>query len=934
MNKFRSLFLLLCGTSVLNAQTIYVKPNGTGNGSSWATAAGNLRTVLNNASIGTQIWVAEGTYYPTRCTNCTTADRQLSFEIPSSVSVYGGFAGTETALNQRVIENHPTILNGDIDGNNDSTNNSQNLVYARNVDSNSIFDGFILRNAYANGTQGYSERFNSGAAMYLNGSSGGGFCRIRIRNCRFENNKTNGYAAAIMMNGGFRGSCNPTISNCLFENNESRAEGGAVNHLGYYGGDCSPKYEFCRFKNNRSTAAGGAIFSNGINGKCNAEYRQCEWRGNIANTYGGAIYNIARVSGENSPLFYNCLFVENQGFTAGAMYFLASDNGTSIPKMVNCTFTANRAYYGVAVYANAGDTNTPGNCAPEITNSILYGNVAIYGYGRSFRNINGRIRIQNSLIEEADATIANSGTSTVAGYGTLTVGASMLYNQNPRWLSATDLVLLPESPLIDMGSSAALAGLSAMDLEGQPRVRGSAPDIGAYEFDPAAVVPPTIVAQPTSLFRCTNESAQFSVAATAANNGNLNYQWFKDAAEIQGATSPVLQFASVTTADTYIYRCRITNRYGRVATSDTAHLRVQPRVQFEVTIAHDRQMVCSGDSASFFVSATNGGNAQYQWFRNDVLLNGYTTNLLKTNDLKNRRYKCRVTSDTRCIQQNQLVTNQDSIQSMDRIAASALVTHDSMRVCRGDSVVFRAIAIQAGANPQYQWLFNGGVVAGKTDSIVKVSTSTDVRYACRITSSEQCPVHRMVVSNEDAVQTMERVEATVQVTHDSTRICRGDLVLFKANVAQAGANPQYQWFLNGNAVPNKTSSTLKDTAFENRKWACQVISSEQCAVNRTIVSNEDSASFRICRVETDEIASSELLKIYPNPLIDNILQIEVPANGLVKIMDSAGRLVLEQSVSIDENRLQIPNHLAAGLYQILWTDGVHYARAKLMRIKN
>jgi hypothetical protein len=192
----------------------------------------------------------------------------------------------------------------------------------------------------------------------------------------------------------------------------------------------------------------------------------------------------------------------------------------------------------------------------------------------------------------------------------------------------------------------------------------------------------------------------------------------------------------------------------------------------------------------------------------------------------------------------------------------------------------------------------------------------------------------MVVSNEDAVQTMERVEATVQVTHDSTRICRGDLVLFKANVARAGANPQYQWFLNGNAVPNKTSSSVKDTAFENRKWACQVISSEQCALNRTIVSNQDSASFRICRVGTDESASSDLLKIYPNPLIGNILQIEIPANGWVKIMDSAGRLVLEQSVSTDENRLQVPNELAAGLYQILWTDGVHYARAKLIRIRN
>jgi hypothetical protein len=933
MNKFRSLLLLFCGVSTLHAQTIYVKPNGTGNGSSWANAAGNLRTVLNTASAGAQIWVAEGTYYPTRCTNCTTADRQMAFEIPTNVAVYGGFAGTEVAVNQRVIGNHPTILSGDIDGNKDTTNHSQNLVYARNVDSMTIFDGFTLCNAYADGSQAYSERFNSGAAMYLNGSSDNGFCRIRIRNCRFENNKTKGYAAAILMNGGYHGSCNPMISNCLFENNVSGAEGGAVNHLGYYEGECSPTYEFCRFKNNTSEAAGGAIFSNGIHGKCNATYRQCEWRGNIAKTYGGAIYHLARVSGENSPFFYNCLFIENQGFTAGALYFLASDNGTALPKIINSTFTANHAKYGVAVYANAGDTNTPGNCAPELTNCILSGNIATYGYGRSFRNVNGRIRIQNSLIEEADAATANSGTSTGTGYGTLTVGSGMLYNQNPKWLSTTDLILLPESPLIDRGSATVLKGLSAVDLEGQPRIRGNAPDLGAYEFDPAAVVPPVITAQPTSIMRCANDFAQFSVTATASNNNYLTYQWLKGTIEIEGAKTPILQFSTASTGDEGNYQCRITNRYGRISTTEMVHLQVQPRAIFEVAIAHDRQMVCEGDSATFLATANHGGNAQYQWFKNDVVLSGATSNALKTNDLKSKSYKCRITSDALCIQQNVLSTNPDSIQTIDRVAATAFVTHNNVRVCRGDSLVFKAIVQRAGANPQYQWLFNDGVVEGKTDSILKISTSNDVRYACRITSSEQCPAQRTIVSNEDTAQPIERVKAIVQVTHPAQSVCRGDSVVFKAIAFQAGIKPKYQWFLNGNPIAQQKDSIVKEVAMENRKLTCQVVSSEQCPLMQTVVSNEDIASFRICRVGTDEILT-EQLKIYPNPLIDNILQIEIPANGVVKIVDSTGKMVWEQAANKTDTHLQLSNDLAAGLYQIFWTDGVHYARAKLIRIRN
>jgi hypothetical protein len=843
MNKFRPLFLCLCSTFVLHSQTIYVKSNGTGNGTSWANAAGNLRTVLRNAPMGAQIWVAAGNYYPTQCTTCTNADRQLSFEIPSGVALYGGFAGTELTVNQRVIENNPSILNGDIDGSNDSTNNSRNLVYAHNVDVNTIFDGFTLRNAYANGTQGYGERYNSGAAMYLDGSLAGSYCRLQVRNCRFEANQSNGYAGAILMNGGFRGSCNPSISNCLFENNSSIAEGGAVNHIGYYGGECSPKYEFCRFQNNRSNATGGAIFSNAISGKSDVTYRQCEWRGNTANNYGGAIYHIARLSGQSNPFFYNCLFIENQGFTGGAMYFLASDAGTSLPTILNCTFTGNRANYGVAVYANAGDTQTPGNCAPTITNSILYGNTAFAGHGRSFRNVNGRIRVQNSLIEETTAAIANSGTSSVPGYGTLTVDSSVLLGQNPRWLSTTDFQLLPESPLIDMGSAAALAGLPNLDLEGQTRIQGTAPDMGAHEFDPVAILPPTISAQPTPITKCLHDYTQFSVAAAAANNSVLQYQWSKDGADIQGANAPILLIQPAAIADAGVYKCQIRNRYGRVSTSDTARLQVLPRVTFEVAITHDRSMVCEGDSATFLATAHHGGNAQFQWFKNNIELAGFTDKILKTNDLKFQKYKCRVVSDALCTQENRLITNHDSIQTMEKRAAVAIVTHDSSRLCRGDSVVFRATALQAGVEPQYQWFINGNLALGKVDS----------------------------------------------------------------------------W--------------LKDMAMEYRKWTCQITSSERCVVQRTVISNEDSASFRICRVGVEELNQPILLKIFPNPWIDNILQIETPEYGFIKIMDNAGRVLVEKQINPSGFSMQYSDlALPAGVYQVIWTDGKQIARAKLIRL--
>ena len=52
----------------------------------------------------------------------------------------------------------------------------------------------------------------------------------------------------------------------------------------------------------------------------------------------------------------------------------------------------------------------------------------------------------------------------------------------PLFVAAEDFHLRGDSPLIDTGAASPLGGLSATDIEGNSRLMGSAPDIGAYEF--------------------------------------------------------------------------------------------------------------------------------------------------------------------------------------------------------------------------------------------------------------------------------------------------------------------------------------------------------------------------------------------------------------------------------------------------------------------
>lgn len=113
---------------------------GANNGSAWADAFTDLNSALSAAQPGDSIWVAEGVYLP-------TADnaRDSSFRLLAGVRLYGGFAGNETALDQRNWIAFPTVLSGDIGAAGDSTDNAYTIMYLDQPDSLTVVDGFTFR---------------------------------------------------------------------------------------------------------------------------------------------------------------------------------------------------------------------------------------------------------------------------------------------------------------------------------------------------------------------------------------------------------------------------------------------------------------------------------------------------------------------------------------------------------------------------------------------------------------------------------------------------------------------------------------------------------------------------------------------------------------------------------------------------------------------
>lgn len=176
----------------------YVKANGgndNNNGTSWNSAFATLNKALLVAQDGDEIWVAKGTYYP------SLTDTNASFTINKNLSLYGGFAGTETNINQRIISANPTILSGEIQGDGNLANN---IVYVITLSASGavLLDGFTVTGGYDAGIYVVRSTCTAPAsinnAVVTNNSKGYSSlynCNVNISNSTFSYNAKMGIRA-------------------------------------------------------------------------------------------------------------------------------------------------------------------------------------------------------------------------------------------------------------------------------------------------------------------------------------------------------------------------------------------------------------------------------------------------------------------------------------------------------------------------------------------------------------------------------------------------------------------------------------------------------------------------------------------------------------------------------------------------------------------
>ncbi|MDD2283892.1 MAG: choice-of-anchor Q domain-containing protein [Paludibacter sp.] len=327
---------------------------------------------------GDQTWIISGTYVLT--------DTLRLFE---GVGLFGGFAGTESAItgrekgsnawdftNETILDGNATVM-GIVGGSASvatvvdglSLNNFKNTASAlygagaRLIGASTIMQNCIVRNCVTASTAATS----SGGVVLNAGAT--------INNCYIHTNSTSGYGAGVTITGD---AC--TLSNSKIINNTATSFGGGVN---LYAATSGVTVDNCDISNNTTTAkSGGGLlaFSTGVVNANPVTISNCTFTSNSASSTagsGGAMYLNTKAG--NTINVSNCSFTSNQSNVSksttnggGAIWV-----GTGIYNIDACTFTNNV----VSLSGGGAILIGSGAAVATISKSVFTGNESTAYYG-------------------------------------------------------------------------------------------------------------------------------------------------------------------------------------------------------------------------------------------------------------------------------------------------------------------------------------------------------------------------------------------------------------------------------------------------------------------------------------------------------------------------------------------------------------------------
>jgi hypothetical protein len=164
------------------------------------------------------------------------------------------------------------------------------------------------------------------------------------------------------------------------------------------------------------------------------------------------------------------------------------------------------------------------------------------------------------------------------------------------------------------------------------------------------------------------------------------------------------------------------------------------------------------------------------------------------------------------------------------VPADVMIEADNNQICAGTSVTYTTTAVNAGDTPDYQWYVNNIESGSNSPDFTYIPVNGDI-VGVQLTSSLECVTNNPAQSNTIQMEVTTPTETvSVILSVDQVNVCAGTPVTFTAAPLSGGANPVYQWYVNGTAT-GTNSPEYTYIPSNNDEVYVELISSLECVMN-------------------------------------------------------------------------------------------------------
>lgn len=524
-----------------------------------------------------------------------------------------------------------------------------------------------------------------------------------------------------------------------------------------------------------------------------------------------------------------------------------------------------------------------------------------------------------------------AGTATITHIGTAgqcTVTATVTVNGNPSTLSGSLLACLG-SPSV-LTSSPAGGGWATSNAAVATVTGGTVNPVSAgtanitYTLPTACRTISQVTVNNIPALHSVTGGGTFCASGSGVpvglsnSNVGIDYTLYNGSTSVStlAGTGSALSFGIISASGTYTVSATNPITTCSRAMSGSASVASTAPVTPSVTISSDAPAtLCSGTAVNYTAIPVNEGiTPAYDWHVNGTYVGaglGYSY-LPANGDV----VRVVLHPGGICVAPDSAVDNTTMIVNPLATPGVTISVDPGNPSCYGRPVTFAATPSMGGTAPAYRWTKNGINVA--TGPTYTYTPAMGDMVHCMMTSNYLCRSSDTVLSSDITMTTVPSASLPVVsiAASPGTSVAPGTMVTLMASYTSGTSTVNYQWHVNGVAVPGATSDVYSSDTFVNGDIVtCKVINTDPCQnfTLKSIVINTTGTS------GVSNINAGTNVAVMPNPsngIITVIGAIE-SASAIIKVTNLMGQTVHTQNAQATNGSIQeILNlsYLSAGMY--------------------